>query len=254
MLLQMIVAGVILGVVYVRMLRRETPKPVGRAQAAVPVALGVASTLVGLMITLGFGVLVSVTIGSLNAIISSPAAAALARALLVAGLPEETAKLLMMLLCVRIFRPKNVYEYILIGAGVGVGFTAHEEVAYAGSAAGLARMIPLALHMVFGVIMARHLGLARYEKRRGGTGAARERALALAVPIAVHTVYDACTVFNPAVKAVENGETDEDLALIAGCAAVLIAAVAQFVVLLRVKARSADYCGMRTEEDTPAAA
>ena len=49
-----------------------------------------------------------------------------------AGFPEEIAKLLMIVITILIFRSKirNVYEYILIGAAVGFGFTIFEEFLY----------------------------------------------------------------------------------------------------------------------------
>lgn len=247
-IIQMLIALAILGILYVRMIRREVPKPIGKMQSVVPVLLGVLSILVSFLIMIGMGLLV-LAAGRSPGNIANPVLKALARAFLGAGLAEELAKLLMILLSFRLFRPKNLYEYILIGAAVGTGFTIHEEVLYAGSLAGIGRMVTVAMHMVCGVIMAYRLGMARYKKLRGESGVNKERVLALVLPVLLHTVYDAGTVFNPAIDALE-GDGALQLASIAIGAAVLLAgAVWQVLVLVQLKKQAANYSAMATIPD-----
>lgn len=247
-IIQMIIALAILGILYVRMIRREVPKPIGKMQSAVPVLLGVLSILVSFLITIGMGLL-ALAAGRSAGNIANPVLKALARAFLGAGLAEELAKLLMILLSFRLFRPKNLYEYILIGAAVGTGFTIHEEVLYAGSLAGIGRMVTVAMHMVYGVIMAYRLGMARYKKLRGESGVNKERVLALALPVLLHTVYDASTVFNPAIDALEDNDALQLASIVIGVAALLVGAVWQVLVLVRLKKQAANYSAMATIPD-----
>ena len=153
-----------------------------------------------------------------------------------------------MLLSFRLFRPKNVYEYILIGAAVGIGFTLHEEYVYAGSAVGLVRMITLGMHTVLGIVMARYLGMARYQRRTGRSGAAKRIVLAFVLPLLIHTAYDTLTVANPALQGLGTGmdETSMLLYLVAGIAAVLVCAVWQVIVFVKLKKRAAEYSAMKT--------
>jgi RsiW-degrading membrane proteinase PrsW (M82 family) len=163
-----------------------------------------------------------------------------------AGLPEEITKFLMILLTLLIFRGRirNVYEYILIGAAVGFGFTLLEEFFY-GSDAGLtaiARLITVASHMVFGIIMARHLGLAKYNRIKGSGSVAGEYALSLLVPILLHTLYDAGTATNAFMN---SGNEDEELIGIVIALAVTVALfILQIAALVRLKKNAEKYCGM----------
>ena len=252
-IVQVVLTAVILGFLYIRMIRREVPKPIGTWQALVPVLLGVVSILVSTLLT----VAISMGLGLLGARvdeIGNPVVQSAVKAFVGAGLTEELIKLLMMLLSFRLFRPKNVYEYILIGAAVGIGFTLHEEYAYAGSAVGFLRMITLGTHTALGIVMARYLGMARYQRRTGRSGAAKRIVPAFALPVLIHTAYDACTVANPALQGLGTGmdETSMLFYLVAGIAAILACAVWQVVVLVKLKKRAAEYSAMKTAADDSA--
>ena len=119
---------VILGFLYWRMVKREIPRPVGWLQALLPIAIGLLSMPMTIPISMSY----------LNALAADPNAVklndlsffqALERSFIVAGGLEEIAKLILILVVLLIFRKKvkNVYEYILIGACIGIGFTVFEE-------------------------------------------------------------------------------------------------------------------------------
>lgn len=170
--IQLIASIIILGLIYRRMLSRN-PEPVERKQAIVPVILGVVSLPLSLIFVLGGSVLLF-RIGYKGEGVQ-PILRSLVAAFITAGLPEELAKLLMMLLSFRLFRSriKNVYECILIGAAVGFGFTILEEFAYGSTGlAAVLRLLTIAAHMCFGIVMSKHLGTAIYKKRSGDGGAA----------------------------------------------------------------------------------
>lgn len=229
-ILQAVISLVILGLLYSRMIRREAPLPITKAQALVPVLLGVVS------LTLSFAfVLINTTVlikgVGIDSSGFSPMIHSLYAAFFAAGLPEEIAKLLMILLTLRIFRSriKNVYEYVLVGAAVGLGFTLFEEFLYGSGAIVLTalRLLTIAAHMIFGMIMGRHLGLARYNKLHGG-GSAGEIARAILLPVLIHTVYDALTANNYLLRS-----EDEALQMI-GIVLSIVAAVVLFIVQIRV--------------------
>ena len=241
---QLVIALIVLGILYSRMIRRETPDPIAKTQAVVPVILGAASVVLSFLLFLGIGFALDkagFSTKQLPSLIHSVAAAFIS-----AGLPEEITKFLMILLALLIFRRRirNVYEYILIGAAVGLGFTLLEEFFY-GSDVGLtaiARLITVASHMVFGIIMARHLGMAKYNKIKGSGSVAGEYARALIVPILLHTLYDAGTATNAFMN---SGNEDEELIGIVIALAVTAALfVLQIAVLVRLKKDTEKYCGM----------
>ena len=135
-----------------------------------------------------------------------------------------------------------------IGAAVGIGFTLHEEYAYAGSAVGLLRMITLGMHTVLGIVMARYLGMARYQSRIGRSDAAKRIVLAFVLPVLIHTAYDTLTVANPALQGLgtEMDETSMLLYLVAGIAAIAVCAVWQVIVFVKLKKHAAEYSAMKT--------
>jgi len=238
-IIQLVVAGIVLGILYLRMIRREVPGPIGRAQAVVPVGLGVVS----LVLSMGFFFAIAAVMGALGVSLGGlgDVPRSLAGAFFMAGLPEEAAKLLMMLLALRLFRAsiRNVYEVILIGAAVGFGFTLFEEFAYGSDSVLLmvGRLVTVAGHMAFGMIMAKHLGLARLGRNRGGA-----YARAILIPIAIHTVFDALTGTNRLMLS-----ADDNTAMIGtllGLAGTIALFVLQLRVLLRFKKKTAEYCGM----------
>ena len=240
---------VILGLLYWRMIRRETPERIGAVQALVPLALGVVSMFMGGLAT----VLLAKALGGMSNMISgnNGFGASLFRSFLMAGVTEETAKLLMILLALAILksRVKNVYEYVLIGAAVGFGFAVAEEFYYGdfGAEASaedyvslVARMISVPAHMTFNMVMAEFLGRARFGRLTGKGSPALNVVLALLIPIGVHSLYDACTVFNSKLV---SGELIGVALALAGYAGLLIY---ELVVLIRFRKKTALFCGMST--------
>ena len=244
-IIQLVISLIVLGFLYSRMIRRESPEPVSKAQAAVPVFLGAVSTVLSFLLFLGIGYLLDkagVVTKQLPAFIRSVVAAFIS-----AGLPEEITKFLMILLTLLIFRGRirNVYEYILIGAGVGFGFTLLEEFLY-GSAEGvtaIVRLLTVASHVVFGIIMARHLGTAKYNKIKGSGSVTGEYVLALIVPILLHTLYDAGTATNAYMNS--GNEDDELIGIVIALVVTVALFIVQIAVPVRLKKNTEKYCGMR---------
>lgn len=242
--IQLLLSLIVLGILYFRMIRREIPGPIAKIQAAVPVILGVVSVVLSFLMFLGLGYLLDkagFSVQRLPALLHSVCSAFIA-----AGLPEEIAKLLMILLTLLIFRRRirNVYEYILIGAAVGFGFTLLEEFVY-GSQAGIiaiVRLATVASHMVFGIIMAKHLGTAKHNRIKGSGPVTREYALALLVPILLHTLFDAGTAANAYLSS--GNEDDELIGIAFGLAVAVVLFIVQIVVLVRLKKNTEKYCGM----------
>lgn len=242
-IIQLILALIILGFIYRWMIRNEIPEPISKPQAAVPVVLGVLSVPVSFLIVLLFGTLL-LKIGYSKTEVPMVVRSVVA-AFFAAGLPEEIAKLVMIAITVLIFRSKirNVYEYILIGAAVGLGFTLFEEFMYGSEGAmAIFRMVDIAAHMIFDIIMAKHLGLARYNKITGKGPVTSEYIKALAFPVLIHTALDACSGTNAFLA------SEEDLmvliGIISGIAAVTVMFVVQIVVLKRLKENAGKYSEM----------
>ncbi len=182
----------------------------------------------------------------------------LLRSFLMAGVTEEAAKLLMILLALVILKPrvKNVYEYVLIGAAVGFGFAVAEEFYYgdfgADSTAAdyvslVGRMISVPAHMTFNMVMGEFFGRARFNRLRGKGSPALGCVLAVLIPMGVHTLYDACTIFNSKLVA---GEMSGILMALAGYVGLMIY---EIVVLIRFRKNTEKFCGMRISEAEPAA-
>lgn len=241
---QLALSLVILGALYIRMIRREAPTQVSKAQAIVPVALGVVS------LALSFGCFMALMTGlgalgvSLTALPAFPRSVCMA--FLTAGLPEELAKLLMMLVAIRIFRAgiKNVYDYILIGAAVGFGFTLFEEFLYGSESPVLLamRLIIIAAHMAFGMIMAKHLGLARHHQATGSGSVGGERAKAVLTPVLIHTLFDAFTAQN--FMLMGGDDTKITIGLVLGLAATIGLFILQIRVLVAFRKNAKRYCDM----------
>ena len=242
-IIQLVLALIILGLLYIRMIRREIPGPISKPQAAVPVVLGVVSVPVSFLLVLIFGTLL-LTIGysknDVPMVVSS-----IVGAFFGAGFPEEIAKLVMMAITILIFRSRirNVYEYILIGAGVGFGFTLLEEFLYGSEGAfAIFRLIDIAAHMVFGIIMAEHLGIARYNKIAGKGPVSAEYIKAFAIPVLMHTALDACSGANAFLASKDDAMTL--IGIVSGIAAVIVMFAVQIVVLKRLKEDAGKYSGM----------
>jgi len=242
-IIQLVLSALICGILYVRMIRREVPERIGKAQAIVPVALGIVALILSFLFFIGLSVVISKT--GFRASELSPVPGSVIGAFFLAGLPEELAKLLMILLTLRIFRPKirNAYEVILAGAGVGLGFTLFEEFVYGGDGANFLRLLCLPAHLVFGIIMARHLAQSRYDRMRNQGSSAKELLLAVGVPILIHTLYDATNATNKFL----NSEDDQMLliGLVIAFIGLVMMFVLQILVLVRLKKDTEKYCAMR---------
>lgn len=247
---------VILGFLYWRMIKRETPERIGAFQALLPLALGVVSMFIGVFAT----VLLAKSLGGIANMMAGNTGfgSSLLRSFLMAGFTEETAKLLMILLALVILksRVKNVYEYVLIGAAVGFGFAAAEEFYYGGSGAEtsaadyvalVGRMISVPAHMTFNMVMGEFLGRARFNRLTGKGSPALDCVLAVLIPMGVHTLYDACTVFNSKLM---TGEMSGILMALAGYVGLMIY---EIVVLIRFRKNTEKFCGMRISAAEPAA-
>ena len=239
---------VILGLLYWRMIKRETPERIGAFQALLPLGLGIVSMFVG-----GFGtILLAKAAGGMGNMIagSTSFASSLLRSFIMAGFTEEMSKLLMILLSLLILksRVKNVYEYALIGAAVGFGFAVAEEFYYGDFSTGgdasdyvsfVGRLISVPAHMTFNVIMGEFLGRAKYSRLTGKGSPALNCVLAILIPMGVHTVYDACTVFNGKLMA---GEMIGIVMALGGYVGLMIY---EIVVLIRFRKKTEEFCGMR---------
>ncbi|MBR6222874.1 MAG: PrsW family intramembrane metalloprotease [Lachnospiraceae bacterium] len=233
--LQMIVSLIVLGLLYKKMIGRDNEPKISKGQTIVPVVLGVVALPLSFMFVLLNGVAVDVV--GIKTEEMSPYVRSVFSAFFAAGLPEEMAKLVFMLLAILIFHKhiKNVYAYILIGAAVGFGFTLFEEFMY-GSGVLLVdalRIILLPSHMLFGIIMGKHLGLAKYSKVAKEGSAIKEYLLAVLIPVIIHTLYDACTGCNKLIKS-EN-EDLVDIGVAVGLIAFVVMLIWQIIMLKKVK-------------------
>lgn len=229
-ILSMVVAIVVLGILYKRMIDREVPEKIGTLQALVPVGLGVASLVLSFFLMIGSGLLLTFCGYVRDA---HPVwVQSLVAAFIVAGLPEEIAKFLMIAITILLFRKsiRNVYEYVLIGAGVGAGFTVFEEFLYgSGLAVIIFRLFLIALHMIFGMIMGYYLGKARFQKMSGKGSVFVNYVLAFIIPMALHTAHDACTGMNMYLQS--DNDALEDIGIIIGIVGTIIFFVLQFTIL-----------------------
>ena len=249
-----LIAFILCAFVYVRMIRREVPEQIGKAQAWVPVAAGLIAPIISTVIAVGLGMLTIKLHGGeiTQSGVNMPAQQArqetnvvlrsLIKSFRVAGFTEELVKLLLALLMVKIFKPKNVYEYALAFIGVGFGFTALEEVLYGGGGlASLSRLPGFAMHMVFAILMGVNLGLARYAKLHGGS-AGKHIFLGLFLPVLWHTLYDAATTFNAGFDAAD--ENVQGTAVVIALIVTVASTVLQFILLIRFKNNAVKYSEM----------
>ena len=247
---------VILGLLYWRMIKRETPERIGAFQALLPLALGVVSMFIGVLVT----VLLAKSLGGMANMTAGNTGfgGSLLHSFLMAGGTEEIAKLLMILLALVILksRVKNVYEYVLIGAAVGFGFAVVEEFYYGNSGAEssaadyvafVGRMISVPAHMTFNMLMGEFLGRARFNRLTGKGSPALDCVLAVLIPVGVHTLFDACTIFNSKLMA---GEMSGIVIALGGYVSLLIF---ELVVLIRFRKNTEKFCGMRISAAEPAA-
>ncbi len=192
-----LLALVICGLLYLRMIKREVLKPIGKFQAILPVILG------GICVPIsggsGIGLLyalksIGVTDDAMQALPAS-----FYTAFFMAGGVEELFKFIAIIITLVVLKKKvsNVYEYILLGAAVGMGFTVVEDFTYGDSLIVLLIRVPLMFtHMSLNMIMGEFIGRAKYNKQRGEGQTALYWVLGLIIPMALHTLYDAGTIFN----------------------------------------------------------
>ena len=155
-------------------------------------------------------------------------------AFFVAGGVEELFKFIAIIITIAILKNKvkNVYEYIILGAAVGFGFTIVEDFTFGESMVVLLIRTPLMFtHMTLNMIMGEFIGRAKYNKQKDEGPTALYWAWGLIIPMALHNLYDAGTIFNyPAIKG-----GDFVVGGILGGAAVLTNVVLLIYVLVRAK-------------------
>ena len=199
---------IIIGILYRNMIAWEGDYRISRGQALLPVFLGLLSVPISFI----FALIIGLCFRSVTGFAPSEGPALLAsfnHALFSAAMSEELAKLLITLIVLCIFRKKmrNVYEYMLIAGAVGFGFTLIEDFVYSAGLSGLVMRLPnITAHVMLGLAMGRHLGLARYNKVTGRGSVVKEYLLAYFVPVFCHTVFDFFAA-NMLIHAGDNVET-----------------------------------------------
>lgn len=136
-------------------------------------------------------------------------------------------------------RIRNVYEYVLIGAAVGAGFTIFEEFLYGGVSSPLSmifRLLLIAIHMMLNMIMGYYIGKARYQRVTGTGGAFWSYVLAFIIPIALHTIHDATTGMNAYLQSDDSAL--EDTGIIIGIVGSAIFFALQFYVFRQFKKKA----------------
>ena len=244
--LSLIITVLVCGLLYYRMVKREIPEPIGFIQALVPIALGMAtmeiSGFIGVKLFFANTAL-RTAVDQMPALMGS-----LVSAFMAAGMPEEVIKFIAIILFATIFKPrlKNVYEYILLGAAVGFGFTIMEEMAYSGDDTWmeiiymLLRKVSVPAHMALNMLMGEFIGIAKYRKALNKGSLASCYFIALFVPMLIHTLYDAFTALN---RLVVNPDS-----FVSGIILVLIGFIGFPVwiiyMLIRYKKKTGEFCSM----------
>ena len=245
-IIQFALTVTVLTILYVRMVKREVPS-IGKAQALVPIFFGILSLIFSVALSIGLSILL-IKLGYNKNNIDSIALKSIVGSFVAAGLPEEIGKFLFIILSIKIFKPKNVYEYLLIGFGVGMGFTLFEETLYGVSLASIIRMFVITFHSLFGSIMASYIGKAKYYKTHNveNKNIALEYVKALIIPIIIHTLYDATNVKNAGL---EQGVPDsaQGIAVIIALLTILITFILQIVILIKIKKDSEKLISMKIE-------
>ena len=200
--IQQAIAGLVttgvLGFLYMRMIKRENNGQIGIPQALFPIILGIVSEIVSsrlvMFVMISLGQEGSAKFNELPVV-----ARQFLSPFLFAAFPEELFKLIMIIITLCVFRKKvkNVYEYILIGAAVGIGFSIAEDYSYASELASVFIRLPmLPGHMAMDMLMGEFLGIAMYNKKNNAGPVAIFNIFALVVPVIIHTLYDAGSTAN----------------------------------------------------------
>ena len=244
--LSLIITVLVCGLLYYRMVKREIPEPIGWIQALVPIALGMAtmeiSGFIGVKLFFANTAL-RTAVDQMPSLMGS-----LVSAFMAAGMPEEVIKFIAIILFATIFKPrlKNVYEYILLGAAVGFGFTIMEEMAYSGDDTWmeiiymLLRKVSVPAHMAFNMLMGECIGISRYRKAFKKRSSGSYYVIALFAPMLIHTIYDAFTALN---KLIVNPDS-----FVSGIILVLVGYIGLPVwiiyMLIRCKKKVGEFCSM----------
>lgn len=236
---------------FIRAYKREVPKPMKPwYRIAIPVALGLVapwlSTALAILFNAGAKKLFGVMIMQLT---PSAFANSFLGAFFLAGFAEEFVKLILILIAVKTVKPAKVYEYVLIGMAVGLGFIIMEEYLYAdpsgegGVVLALVRLPLFAMHMVLNAIMGLGLGMHKYCKQAGRPGAERWLALGLILPVLWHTLYDSATVKSPLILA-PNDPAVQTVALVYAGVMMVGSIVLQFTILWQIKKNTERSCAL----------
>ena len=247
-LIAAVVATILCAVVYVRMYKREVPEPIGKMKAAIPIGFGIfAVFLTTPLILVGPLLFKKLTGSSIADLVPSPWIRSLVTSFCLAGFSEEFIKFLMFLIVIRIVKPKSVYEYGLLCAGIGVGFTGLEDLLYGlqNPITSVFRLLFFAMHMMFGLLMGVNLGLAKFSKQEGRGDSAKYTVLAMLLPVLWHTLFDASTTANAALYT--SDETMQMVGVVVGLIVCVISIVLQVVLLIRFKNKTEEYCSMRLD-------
>ena len=216
---------IVLIIIYNCLIRKQVGFKIGAAQAIVPIALGVVSLLISFAITLALGIS-ALKLGIYPIIIPYPILRSFYSAFLLAAFPEEFAKLMMILISFKIFKPKNVHEHVLIGFAVGMGFTFFEEYLYGSGTQIILRFLFFPFHPVFAAMMGENLGLAARNRKIGKRGNFGLYLKAFFIPVIVHTIYDAATVYNFALF------TSDDILITVGLIFALVVLIWTIIFLI----------------------
>ncbi|MBR3235947.1 MAG: PrsW family intramembrane metalloprotease [Atopobiaceae bacterium] len=254
--IQMVLTVAIGVIIYYRLIKREVPEPIGPLQAIVPVVGGVLSNRVLILYILGMVTLTNTLGVSLTGDGLSNAGGAILKAFVIAAFPEELSKGLIMLLVIFLFRKKvrNVYEYILVGTAVGLGFTLIEDLDYVTNGANFLRLALVCGHLCFNMIMGMYLGSARYKKEHNQGPVVLDYVKAFAIPMLWHTLFDAFTAMNPAIISAVTGDLDAmgNVYVALGIVAVIVSIVLQVLVMRKAFKDADRYCAMTFAGQGPA--
>lgn len=217
---------IILIIIYNCLIRRQVGFKISVIQAIVPVLFGIITLLIAVAISVGFAIAIS-SYGIISAMFPYIPLLSFFNAFISAGLPEELSKLIMILILFKIFKPKNVHEHVLIGFAVGMGFTFFEEYLYGTVAQMILRFLFFPFHSVLASMMAESIGLAARNRKIGKRGNFGLYLKAFFIPVIVHTIYDAATVYNFALF------TSDDILITVGLIFALVVLIWTIIFLIR---------------------
>ena len=247
-----LISSILCGVIYFRMIKRDLPNPLEKSKTVVPVVLGLFAPILSTVLVIVFSLgIPKILDGPISEFVDSLILRSLISSFILAGFTEELVKFMVFLLVLAIVKPKKVYQYAMLCAGVGFGFTILEAALYGGNSAftALTRIPTFGLHMVFGITMGLNFGLYKYYKQTGEKACGKYLFLSMFLPVLLHTIYDAATASNLGLQS-----TNDDIltiAVIAGLAIVIVLIVLQFWVFSQFKKNSEKYCAMEIAANKP---